>query len=136
MSAVAQPAPAVLGWGGTHTWPNGDTVTVAKPHPLDTSTASPNYRRVVAVDVTVRNAGPEARQVHSYVIYASADGQQVDGLAAPDLPFKGGFIAPGASKKWTDAWQLPTEQPVELELQVFGEAFDPARPVVFFRGTA
>lgn len=128
--------PAELPFGATHTWPNGDTVSITAPEPLASATTSERYVRVVKVSVTVSNAGPAAKQANSYVLNATADGRPVDGIATADLVTAAGFVAPGASQTFDAAYQLPEAGPVELEVQVFGEMFDPMRPVVFFRGTA
>src|SRR6266705_1772020 len=51
---------AMLPFGQSHTWPNGDTITVANARAIPgASTSDPAYKRVIAVDVTATNAGAQ-----------------------------------------------------------------------------
>lgn len=125
-SPTEEPSP-VLPFGAAHTWPNGDVVTVASPELREA-----DGRTYAVVDVTVTNAGPEPANVNSYVVRGVVDGVEEAPHALADMDTAAGFLAPGDSRTFQAAYAAPPGS--ELQIQVFGEMFDPLRPVVFFEG--
>lgn len=127
-SETGEPAPSVLPFGATHTWPGGDTITVAAP-----TVRSAHGAIYVVLDITVRNAGPQAKTDASYIVRADIDGVDapwagIEGINAPT----NSYLASGDSKRFQMAFEAPA-QPATVKVQAFGMLNDPQRPVVFFR---
>lgn len=132
---VPQPAPVVLGFGQAHTWPNGDTVTVAEPMPRP-EPAGVGYARLVQVGVVLANGGAEVRDSSDYRVEVFAGGAAADYYVS-ELPDLQGQIAPGSTRRFARAYAVQSAGPVELEVQVsVNPMSSPVQPaVVFFRGT-
>jgi hypothetical protein len=89
------------------------------------------------VDVVIHNGGPQATQVASYVTRAMIDDTPALGqlVTAPGLTaMPGGSLAPGHAVRYQMVFPATSAAPVQLQIQVFGEMYDPQRPVVFFEG--
>lgn len=130
-SVIALP-PAVLTFGQSHTWPNGDTITIGAPQRRSvTSAYSGRVDTYIAADVTVHNAGPAAKDANSYVVYATVNDRDVTPTAVPEFGgSQTGIIAPGGTLHFVMAYPVTDATPVHFQMQAFGEQLDPARPVV------
>jgi hypothetical protein len=129
--AVPPPPPAVA-FGQRAGWPDGTTVTVSAPRPLDPGAASnPRDVRYVAVTVTIVNGSQRNIDANGLVLAAKADGTEADRLpdSAKLTGTRPGTVRPGRGATFEAAFGLPPGAATNLEVQVkpnFGVGYQPA----------
>src|SRR5882757_3014120 len=129
--AVPPPPPAVA-FGQRAGWPDGTTVTVSAPRPVDPGAArTPRDVRYVAVTVTIVNGSQRNIDANGLVLAAKTDGTEADRLPdSADLTgTRPGTVRPGKGASFEAAFGLPSGSATNLEVQVrpnFGVGYQPA----------
>lgn len=131
---AAQDEVITLPFGQSHTWPGGETVTLAEPqaHTPDNPYLGPaGDQRQVAVDVTVRNNGDDEYDVVQTRLTAQHDGRVAQQDYAAGDPLPNVQLPPGGETTFTTVYSVGPE-PGELQISVQPNYF--AEQTVYYRG--
>lgn len=123
-----------LAFGQSHTWPGGETVTLAEPQahiPENPYLGPAGDERQVAVDVTVRNNGDDEYDVMQTRLTAQHDGRVAQQAYAAGDPLPNVQLPPGGETTFTTVYGVGLE-PGELQISVQPNYF--AEQTVYYRG--
>ncbi|WP_344128324.1 DUF4190 domain-containing protein [Saccharopolyspora halophila] len=123
-----------LAFGQSHTWPGGETVTLAEPraHTPDNPYSGPaGDERQVAVDVTVRNDGDDEYDVMQTRLTAQHNGRVAQQAYTAGDPLPNVQLPPGGETTFTTVYSVGPD-PGELQISVQPNYF--AEQTVYYRG--
>lgn len=114
------PDAAVLAFGTTHVFPDGNAVSVSAPLAGPVTAGAP-FPRAVDVTVTVRNGTPAAEDLSRFGVDATVPGatEEADDREAPAVDDGlSGTLAPGAERAVTVRFALPDAGPTDVTVEI------------------
>ena len=106
---VAEAGPVDLAFGETHSWSGGETITVSAPTDFDTGNpylTAPAGKRLVAVDVSVRNNGDKQFNVMGVTLSAQHNGRVAQSSWMGGDPLPNTELAPGGEVTFSQVYEV------------------------------
>lgn len=108
------PEAPVLGFGGTHAFPDGNAVTLKAPKASGPVPGAP-FPRSLEVTMTVRNGTPAPEDLSRFGVEASVP-EDREAPSLDDGPT--GTLAPGEERSFPVRFALPDAGPTEVTIEV------------------